>query len=86
MVLAISSMLMSKQCILIRCRYTEIHLKQGMYWLVDENVVTRDSQKPNLVFLLAKMVQHSLISCCKSLYNITTADKNRLYVVFQDGC
>lgn len=34
-----------------------------MYWSVEENVVTRGSQKLNAAFPLEAMVQYELIQC-----------------------
>lgn len=52
-----------------------------MHWLVDENVTTTGSQKPNPVFPLTAMVQYSRIHCFWELHRTSELQKIKIYRV-----
>ena len=47
-----------------------MHAKQGIYWSVNENAVTKHSREPKPVFSLGVVDQYLLIHCLKWLYRI----------------
>lgn len=67
--LPMSSLLMSQQCMLMRCLCTEAYMKQG-YVLIDENAVTRGLQEPDSVCPVRAVVHCLLIQCSWQLFTM----------------
>lgn len=79
----LSSMSTNQQYILYRVSLNgNVHnTRLYMHWLVDENVSTTGSQKPNPVFPLAAMVQYSRIHCLWELHRTSELQKIKIYRV-----